>query len=150
MKINDIVYVAYKGGLPVVLQVKLMTEFKKSISRSYKGLVCQAKFIKRYNLEEGWQPYQTHKASPDAIYRVEHRNLYASWEEVLEILQKLYLGRIEKQHQDIDLRKTRIQIAQDSLKKSRDRLVNLQNIDLRNHFRLEQDSYICPLTNQKK
>jgi len=130
MKINDIVYVAYKGGMPVVLQVKLMTEFTKS-KRSYiKGLVCQAKFIKKYNLKDGWHPYQTqtHRLSSDTIYSVEQRNIYASWEEALEILQKLYLGRVERQQGNIDYCKARIQEEQG----------------------LEQENYISPFTNQEK
>ena len=156
MKINDVVYLVYTNSDScLAFRVKLTTDFKKTTKRIHgpKGsTICDAKFLKRYQLETGWQtPEDIPKGqrSFTGTFSVSKNNLYDNWEDAKNEMRKNIDKRLVSIQYGLDTVKKRAEDAQQAVLKISKKLADTQALDLNDHFgdkNTSQTSYISPFT----
>jgi len=160
MKINDTVYLVYTNAdACFAFQVQLVTEFKKTTKRIYGpggAEVCRAKFLKRYQLETGWQTPEDiplGQRSFTGTFTTRRDSMYENWEDAKKVLQ----GNVDKHLRNMrcELATTvrRAQEAQQAVFRLTKKIDDTQAIDLDDHFDDENtlvkpaiDPYISPFT----
>lgn len=160
MKINDVVYLVYTNtDSCFAFQVQLVTEFKKTTKRIYGPAgaeVCRAKFLKRYQLETGWQTPEDispGQRSFTGIFTTKRDYLYENWEDAKNVLRKNLDKHLKNMRCGLATTVRRAQEAQQTVFNLTKKIDDTQAIDLDDHFDDENtlvkpaiDPYISPFT----
>jgi len=144
MKIGSIVYVVWEKSLTsgiVVGELEVTREPYQS-SRSFwrKALVFQAKRLRDFHLQTGWQP------SHGQIYTYNRKNTYLTKNEAFTALLKVRENIIKNYQLACTNAQANLTTAQNNLKYCKDHLEDLKSLNLPKLFGL--DTYVSIFTGE--